>query len=108
MNKQQLIEAMANEVQVTKATAAACLDSFINTVTKVLKKKGEVRLVGFGTFTSAKRKATTGRNPQTGAAIKIPASVQPKFKPGKALILLKEKNPRIRGFFYVKKTLLVV
>lgn len=86
MNKQQLIEAIANDVDVTKATAAACLDSFITTVTKVLKKKdGEVRLVGFGTFTTAKRKATTGRNPQTGAAIKIPASVQPKFKPGKAL-----------------------
>lgn len=86
MNKQQLIEAIANDVDVTKATAAACLDSFINTVTKVLKKKdGEVRLVGFGTFATAKRKATTGRNPQTGAAIKIPASVQPKFKPGKAL-----------------------
>ena len=65
MNKQQLIEAIANEVEVTKATAAACLDAFINTVTK--------------------RKATTGRNPQTGAAIKIPASTQPKFKPGKAL-----------------------
>ena len=64
MNKQQLIEAIANEVDVTKATAASCLDAFINTVTKVLKKKGEVRLVGFGTFTSAKRKATTGRNPQ--------------------------------------------
>ena len=85
MNKLQLIEAMANEVEVTKATAAACLDAFINTVTKVLKKKGDVRLVGFGTFTTAKRKATTGRNPQTGAAIKIPASTQPKFKPGKAL-----------------------
>lgn len=85
MNKQQLIEAMANDASVTKATAAACLDSLLNTVTKVLKKKGEVRLVGFGTFTTAKRKATTGRNPQTGAAIKIPASVQPKFKPGKAL-----------------------
>ena len=85
MNKQQLIEAIANDVEVTKATAAACLDSFVTNVTKVLKKKGEVRLVGFGTVTSAKRKATTGRNPQTGAAIKIPASVQPKFKPGKAL-----------------------
>lgn len=85
MNKQQLIEAIANEVEVTKATAASCLDAFINTVTKVLVKKGEVRLVGFGTFTTAKHKATTGRNPQTGAAIKIPASVQPKFKPGKAL-----------------------
>ena len=85
MNKMQLIEAIANDVEVTKATAAACLDSFINTVTKVLKKKGEVRLVGFGTFATAKRKATTGRNPQTGDAIKIPASTQPKFKPGKAL-----------------------
>jgi len=85
MNKQELIEAIANEVEVTKATAAGCLDAFMATVTKVLKKKGEVRLVGFGTFTSAKRKATTGRNPQTGAAIKIPASVQPKFKAGKSL-----------------------
>ncbi|MBR3930602.1 MAG: HU family DNA-binding protein [Alphaproteobacteria bacterium] len=85
MNKQQLIDAIAKEVDVTKSNAAACLDAFINVVTKVLKKKGEVRLVGFGTFATAKRKATTGRNPQTGAAIKIPASTQPKFKPGKAL-----------------------
>ena len=87
MNKQQLIEAIATEVDVTKATAAACLDAFINVVTKTLKKKGEnsVRLVGFGTFTTTKRKATKGRNPQTGEEIKIPASVQPKFKPGKAL-----------------------
>ena len=85
MNKAQLIEAMANEAGVSKAVAAACLDGALNTITKVLKKKGEVRLVGFGTFATAKRKATTGRNPQTGAAIKIPASTQPKFKPGKAL-----------------------
>lgn len=85
MNKMELIEAIANEAELTKAAAGAALDAFVNTVTKVLKKKGEVRLVGFGTFTSAKRKATTGRNPQTGAAIKIPASVQPKFKAGKAL-----------------------
>ena len=81
MNKQELINAIANEVEVTRATAAGCLDAFINTVTKVLKKKGEIRLVGFGTFTTAKRKATTGRNPQTGAPIKIAASVQPKFRP---------------------------
>ena len=85
MNKQQLIEAIANEAEVSKAAAGACLDAFINTVTKVLKKKGEVRLVGFGTFTTSKRKATTGRNPQTGAAIKIAASTQPKFKAGKPL-----------------------
>ncbi len=63
MNKQELIEAIANEVEVTKATAAGCLDAFIN----------------------AKRKATTGRNPQTGAPIKIAASTQPKFRPGKSL-----------------------
>ena len=85
MNKYDLIEAIANEVDCTKATAAGCLDAFINTVTKVLKKKGEVRLVGFGTFTTTKRKATTGRNPQTGAPIKIAASVQPKFRAGKSL-----------------------
>ena len=85
MNKQELIEAIANEVEVTKATAAGCLDAFINTVTKVLKKKGEVRLVGFGTFTTAKRKATTGRNPQTGEEIEIAASKVPAFKAGKAL-----------------------
>ena len=85
MNKQELVEAIANELDVSKAVAGAALDAFINTVTKVLKKKGEVRLVGFGTFATAKRKATTGRNPQTGAAIKIPASIQPKFKAGKAL-----------------------
>jgi len=85
MNKAELIDAIASEIDVSKAVAGAALDAFINTVTKVLKKKGEVRLVGFGTFATAKRKATTGRNPQTGAAIKIPASIQPKFKAGKAL-----------------------
>ena len=85
MNKMELIEAIANETNTTKALTSEFLDSFIKTVTKVLKKKGEVRLVGFGTFTTAKRKATTGRNPQTGAAIKIAASTQPKFKAGKAL-----------------------
>ena len=85
MNKMELIEAIANEVEVSKAVAGATLDAFINIVTKTLKKKGEIRLVGFGTFTTSKRKATTGRNPQTGAAIKIPASTQPKFKAGKAL-----------------------
>jgi len=85
MNKAELVEAMANEMDTSKAVAASALDAFLNTVTKVLKKKGDVRLVGFGTFTTAKRKATMGRNPQTGAAIKIPASTQPKFKAGKAL-----------------------
>jgi DNA-binding protein HU-beta len=81
----ELIEAIASEIDSSKAIAGGALDAFINIVTKTLTKKGEVRLVGFGTFTTSKRKATTGRNPQTGAAIKIAASVQPKFKAGKAL-----------------------
>jgi DNA-binding protein HU-beta len=85
MSKQELIEAMAAELDTSKAMAAGALDAFINIVTKTLKKKGEIRLVGFGTFLTSKRKATTGRNPQTGATIKIAASTQPKFKPGKAL-----------------------
>jgi DNA-binding protein HU-beta len=85
MNKFELIEALANDAGVTKTIAAEVLESFIKNVTKTLKKKGEVRLVGFGTFTTSKRKATTGRNPRTGATIKIAASIQPKFKAGKAL-----------------------
>jgi len=85
MNKMEMIEAMAVEMGQPKAVAGLALDAFINIVTKTLKKKGEIRLVGFGTFTTSKRKATTGRNPQTGAAIKIAASTQPKFKAGKAL-----------------------
>jgi DNA-binding protein HU-beta len=85
MNKADLIDALANDAGVTKTVAADVLESFINNVTKTLKKKGEVRLVGFGTFTTSKRKATTGRNPRTGATIKIAASIQPKFKAGKAL-----------------------
>ena len=85
MNKFELIEAMASEMNSAKAVAGSAVDAFINIVTKTLKKKGEVRLVGFGTFTTSKRKTTTGRNPQTGAAIKIAASTQPKFKAGKAL-----------------------
>jgi DNA-binding protein HU-beta len=85
MNKAELIEAIAKEADVTKAVAGATLDATISIITKVLKKKGEVRLVGFGTFATSKRKATTGRNPQTGAPLKIAASVQPKFKAGKTL-----------------------
>jgi DNA-binding protein HU-beta len=85
MNKADLIDAIANKTGASKAMTGEFLDAFTTIITQVLKKKGEVRLVGFGTFAAAKRKATTGRNPQTGAAIKIPASIQPKFKAGKAL-----------------------
>ena len=58
---------------------------YLDTITDTLKSGGDVRLVGFGTFLVSKRKATTGRNPQTGAAINIPAANVPKFRPGKAL-----------------------
>ena len=85
MNKTELVAAMAEQAGLSKKDAEKALAAFTNVVTEELKKGGKVQLVGFGTFTSAKRKATTGRNPQTGEAIKIPASTQPKFKPGKAL-----------------------
>ena len=85
MNKNELIEAIAKGASLTKADAARALDATIDAITKSLKKGKEVRLVGFGTFLTQKRKATTGRNPRTGATIKIAASTQAKFRPGKAL-----------------------
>ena len=85
MNKTELIEAMAKESGLSKKDTDAALKAFINVVSKALKKKDKVQLVGFGTFETAKRAARQGKNPQTGEAIKIPASVAPKFKAGKAL-----------------------
>ncbi len=85
MNKTELIEAIAKEAKLSKKDAGAAVNAFTDVVSKELKKKGKVQLVGFGTFETAKRAARTGKNPQTGAAIKIPASVAPKFKAGKAL-----------------------
>jgi DNA-binding protein HU-beta len=85
MNKNDLINAVANNASLTKADAARAVDAVINSIGSSLKKGKEVRLVGFGTFLVQKRKATTGRNPRTGATIKIPASNQPKFRAGKAL-----------------------
>ena len=85
MNKTELIEAMAKETGFTKKDTSKAIDAFVEVVSKELKKKGKVQLVGFGTFETAKRAARTGKNPQTGAEIKIPATVAPKFKPGKAL-----------------------
>ncbi len=76
---------MAELSDQSKVCAEKCLDAFMEAVTKTLKKDDEVRLVGFGTFHAVKRKATTGRNPRTGAVIKISASTQPKFKAGKSL-----------------------
>ncbi len=85
MNKNELISSISNASGLTKTDSAKALDAFINSVTKSLKSGKEVRLVGFGTFGVSKRSATTGRNPRTGAAIKIPARKVAKFKPGKSL-----------------------
>ncbi len=85
MNKTELVHAIAKETGLSKKDASKALDALTGAVTKALKKKDKVQLVGFGTFETVKRAARNGKNPQTGATIKIPASVAPKFKAGKAL-----------------------
>ncbi|MCH2533329.1 MAG: HU family DNA-binding protein [Bdellovibrionales bacterium] len=82
MNKAQLIEKIAKATDMTKADTERFLDTTLDTIKKSVKKGDEVKLVGFGTFAKQKRKARTGRNPQTGKAIKIPAAWYPKFRPG--------------------------
>jgi DNA-binding protein HU-beta len=86
MTKAELIEKMAKDAGISKVAAGQSLDSFIDGVTKALKKKdGKVTLVGFGTFSKVRRKARKGRNPQTGDPIKIKARNVVKFKAGKKL-----------------------
>ena len=86
MTKAELVEKAAKDANVSKVAAAAALNSFMEGVTKALKKKdGKVTLVGFGTFSKVRRKARKGRNPQTGEPIKIKASNAVKFSPGKKL-----------------------
>lgn len=85
MNKAELIAQLADDAGITKTQANAALDSFIDTVTKTLKKGDKVTLVGFGTFSVSKRAARTGRNPQTGEAIKIKAKKVARFKASKEL-----------------------
>ncbi len=86
MTKVELIEKMAKDAGISKAAAGNALQSFMEGVTKALKKKdGKVTLVGFGTFSKVRRKARKGRNPQTGETIKIKASNAVKFKAGKKL-----------------------
>ena len=85
MNKTELVDAIAKETGLSKKDSEKAIKAFTDAVSKELKKKGKVQLVGFGTFETAKRAARTGKNPQTGAAIKIPAATVPKFKAGKAL-----------------------
>jgi DNA-binding protein HU-beta len=85
MNKQDLISAVADASGLSKTDASKAVESVFESVTGALKKGDEVRLVGFGTFSVSKRKASTGRNPRTGEAMTIKASSQPKFKAGKGL-----------------------
>lgn len=85
MNKSDLIEAMAAQADISKAAAGVALDAVTEAIGKALKKGDTVTLVGFGTFSVAKRAARIGRNPKTGEELKIKASKAPKFKPGKAL-----------------------
>ena len=85
MNKAQLVGAIASEAKMTKVEARKALDAFLNVTSKSLKKGERVALVGFGTFGIAKRAARTGRNPQTGKAIKIAAKKVVKFKAGHEL-----------------------
>jgi DNA-binding protein HU-beta len=85
MTKADLIDKMAKDADISKAAAGKALDSLIDAVTRALKKGDKLALVGFGTFSVGKRKARTGRNPQTGATIKIPARKVPRFSAGKTL-----------------------
>jgi DNA-binding protein HU-beta len=85
MNKTELISAVADKADISKADAGRAIDSLFEVVGKALKKKDKVSLVGFGTFLVRERAARTGRNPKTGAPLKIKASKTPSFKAGKAL-----------------------
>ena len=84
MNKAELIEVIAKDAQLSKAAAQAALDATVAAVVKAVTKGDSVSLVGFGSFSSGKRAARTGRNPQTGETIKIPAAKTVKFSAGKA------------------------
>ena len=85
MNRADLVEAIAKQTGATKADTDRMLTAFTTVVEKNIKKKDGVRLVGFGTFKTSKRKARVGRNPQTGEELKIPARTVPVFKPGAGL-----------------------
>ncbi len=85
MNKSELIDQIAKSADISKATAGRALDATIGAVKSALKKGGMVTLIGFGTFYVGERAARSGRNPQTGATIKIKAAKVPKFRAGKAL-----------------------
>lgn len=85
MNKAELIEAVAAEADMSKADAGRAVDAVVNAITAAMKKQDDVSLIGFGTFTVRERAARSGRNPQTGETMQIPAAKVPAFKAGKAL-----------------------
>jgi DNA-binding protein HU-beta len=85
MNKTELIDAMADSADISKAAAGRAFDAAVSAITDALKKGDQVSLIGFGTFVVRERAARTGRNPQTGETIQIKASKSPSFKAGKAL-----------------------
>lgn len=85
MNKTELVSAIAEKSELTKADAAKALDATLAAVTEAMEKGDSVAIIGFGTFKVGERSARTGRNPQTGAPMEIPAAKVPKFTPGKAL-----------------------
>ncbi len=85
VTKKDLVDQMAKELDITKALAGKAVNSLIDSIKNSISKGKDVQLTGFGTFTTSKRKARTGRNPQNGKSIKIPAKVVPKFRPGKDL-----------------------
>ena len=85
MNKNELIGAVADAANLSKSGASGAVDAILDTITAALKRKEDVRLVGFGTFSVTRRAASQGRNPRTGDKILIAASNQPKFRAGKGL-----------------------
>ena len=85
MNKQELIGSVAETTGLGRSDASKAVEGVFDAITNALKKGDEVRLVGFGTFSCSKRKASTGRNPRTGEPMQIKESTQPKFKAGKGL-----------------------
>ncbi len=87
MNKAELVDQIAQKADLSKAAAERALNAFTDTVTETLAdaRDEKITLVGFGTFSTSERAARTGRNPQTGETINIPATTVPKFKPGKSL-----------------------
>jgi DNA-binding protein HU-beta len=85
MNKNELVSAVADAAAISKTQAGAAVDAVIDTITRQLKKGGDVRIAGFGNFSVSRRSARTGRNPLTGKPVQIAAKNSPKFSAGKAL-----------------------